>query len=407
MKLTQSAIDSFIYEGADNSRDVRWDDAIPGFGIRIYPSGKKAFVISYRQFGRKRMMTLGNYGVLTLKQAQAKAREELVKVTEGEDPLEAKRQQAHGTTVADLCTVYWEKHGQLKRSSRDDRRHIDLYLLPHFGSRQVKSITRSDIARLHGEISKKAPIQANRVLSLVSRMFKLAQVWGMLDEGAPNPVFGIPKNPECVRDRWVTSDELPRLAQAIDESDNLYARAALWLYLLLGVRKMELLAAKWEHIDWTRKELRIPETKAGRVHYIPLTPSAVAILENLPREDGNPYILPGRVPGQHLVNIFKPWNRVRQAAGVADVRLHDLRRTVGSWLAQSGNSLHLIGRVLNHSNTSTTQIYARFGQDTVRAALESHDKQIMAVARGESADVVNLPTHRTNLDSSLLQSQTR
>ena len=189
-------------------------------------------------------------------------------------------------------------------------------------------------------------------------------------------------------------------------------------------------------MDTERAELRLADTKAGRTHYIPLSGPALTLLREIPRQHGNAYILPGAKPGESLVNISKPWNRVRTAATLArwreapevsalidrlteartatkskhtakdwtptpslaeirtaaaaealdlppaidDVRLHDLRRTVGSWLAQSGNSLHLIGRVLNHSNASTTQVYARFGEDSVRTALEQHGARLMGAA---------------------------
>ena len=143
-----------------------------------------------------------------------------------------------------------------------------------------------------------------------------------------------------------------------------------------------MLRAQWGDVDWIRKELKLPETKAGRMHYVPLSGPALAILRNLPslKVKGNPYILPGHIRGRHLVNIDAPWRRVRKAAELEDVRLHDLRRTVGSWLAQSGNSLPLIGKVLNHSSPATTAIYARFGQDQVREALENHGRKVMSVA---------------------------
>jgi integrase len=188
----------------------------------------------------------------------------------------------------------------------------------------------------------------------------------------------------------VKPDELPLLAKAINEEENYYGSKALWLYLLLGCRRDELLKAKRSDIDWDRRELRLPHTKAGRVHYIPISEPALAILRELPEEDGNPYLLPGHKTGHHLVNIEKIWRRVRKAAKVEDVRLHDLRRTLGSWLAQSGNSLHLIGRVLNHSSQATTAVYARFGQDNVRQALEIHGKKLMSIA-GKQAPVRVLP----------------
>ena len=222
-------------------------------------------------------------------------------------------------------------------------------------------------------------------------MFELGKRWGFVPEERANPAKGIEHFKEHKRDRWVTPDELPRLTQAIDQEVNLYARYAFWLYLLTGMRKMELLTAKWEYIDWERRELRIPQTKGGRVLYLPLSEAALTLLRNIPQLQGNPFVLPGAKEGKHLVNISKPWRRVRKAAGIPDVRLHDLRRTVGSWLAQAGNSLHLIGRILNHSTQSTTAVYARFAQDHVRQALQAHGKRILGVAGKEpGADPVDI-----------------
>jgi len=235
-------------------------------------------------------------------------------------------------------------------------------------------------------------------------MFELARRWGFVPEDHSNPARDIDRFKEEKRDRYITPAELPRLAQAINEEPNQTARFALWLYLLTGARKSELLRAEWSHVDWDRSELKIPDTKAGRVHYVPLSGPALALLREIPRVDSNPYILVGRGPRSatteekaqthtHLINISKPWDRVRKAAGVEDVRLHDLRRTVGSWLAQAGNSLHLIGRVLNHSNPSTTAVYARFGEDSVRAALEQHGARLMGAAGLiPSADVTEIET---------------
>lgn len=138
--------------------------------------------------------------------------------------------------------------------------------------------------------------------------------------------------------------------------------------------------------------MTIFETKNGRTHYLPLSGPAISIFNKIPRLEGNPYVLPGKLEGQHLANIEKIWFRVREKAGLYSedknkvVRLHDLRRTLGSWLAQSGNSLHLIGRVLNHSSQSTTAIYARFARDHVRGALDRHAESLM-VAAGEEAPV--------------------
>ena len=436
MKLTKRAIDAATYEGDGKSRHVLWDSEVPGFGCRLLPSGKKAFVLSYRVNNRKRLLTLGGYGALTLDQARKMARAELAKAEAGGDPLGDRQKAAQGETIADLCTAYMERHGNAKKSGDDDQRRINSYILPAWRNLQAAAIKRADVAALHSKIGKRGHYEANRVLALLSKMFELARRWGYVPEDHANPARDIDRFKEMKRDRWITPAELPHLAEAINAELNASARNGLWLYLLTGVRKSELLRARWEDLDMDRAELRLPDTKAGRTHYIPLSGPAMALLREIPRQPGNPYILPGKTPGGHLVNISKPWGRVRTAATLArwreipevaalidrlteqraaakskhaskdwtpvpslaeiraasdtadltlppavdDVRLHDLRRTVGSWLAQSGNSLHLIGRVLNHSNPSTTAIYARFGQDSVRAALEQHGTKILGAA---------------------------
>jgi len=381
MKLTKRTIDSLKYDSNNGSRDIRWDSVLPGFGIRIYPSNKKSFVLSYRVNGRKRLFTIGQYGPLTLDSARGHARKSLALLIDGIDPLEERQKAAQGETMRDLCDTYMELHAKPnKKSWKDDLYRINKYILPAFGNIKVKNIKRADIAFLHSKIGRTHTNTANRVQELLSKMFNLATRWGYLEENAFNPASGLDKFKENKRDRWVTPEELPRLAVAINQETNLYARNAIWLYLLTGMRKNELLMAKWDDIDWQRKELRLEETKSGRCHYVPLSNPALAILQNNPQVLGNPYILPGNVEGQHLVNISKPWGRMRKAAGIEAVRLHDLRRTVGSWLAQSGNSLALIGKILNHSDQSTTAIYARFGQDNVRAAMEEHGQQLINVA---------------------------
>lgn len=383
--LTKRQIDSATYSGQNSSRDVRWDSTIPGLGIRVYPNGRKAFVLSYRCHGRKRLMTLGTYGVVTLEQARARAREALGQIANNLDPLEKRRLAISGETMADLCAAYLERHAKVhKRSWKDDQSRIDNFILPAWGTRHATSITKTDVEALHRKVGKKHLYAANRLLVLLSMMFELARAWQVIEQSAINPARGIVSFREEKRDRWITPQELPALARAIDEETNVVARQAIWLYLLTSLRKSELLGLQWKNVDWDRREVRVGETKSGRPHYSPLTTPALQILRNLPRLDGNPYVLPGRVPGKHLVNVDKPWRRIRKVAKIEDVRLHDLRRTMGSWLAQSGNSLHLIGRVLNHSTPNTTHVYARFANDHVRSALESYGETLLSAARRQS-----------------------
>lgn len=388
MKLKKSVIDGLKYTGdaSKNEKCIFWADEPNGFGVRVYPSGKKAFVYSYRHEGRKQMKTIGRYGDITLAQAEDFVRKDIAALLDNKNPLAERKKARLGDTVRQLCDLYIERHAKHKKSGDEDERRINAHVLTAWGAHKIKSITRQDVIELHHKIGKnvyrgKPTIyEANRVLSLVSKLFSFAGQMEMVDAGHPNPAIGVTKFKEESRDRFVTPDELPKLIESIDAEPNQYARYALWLYLLAGLRKEELLTAKWADVDFNRKELRLTDTKNGKTLYLPLSDAAIEVLHQIPRVDDNPYIIVGKKTGCHLVNIDKPWQRVRRAAGVEDVHIHDLRRTVGSWLAQAGNSLHLIGRVLNHSNTSTTAVYARFGQDSVKDALNRHGEQILAAS---------------------------
>jgi len=387
MKLTKTAIDALRHTGASTKTwVVLWDADLPCFGVRVWASGVKTFVLFFRFQGRKRYLTLGRYGHLTLPQARDLARLRLAEVIQGVDPAAERQKARRGETVADLARHYIAHHAKPHNKTWEkDQERLDRYVLPAFGALKCKALKRGDISRLHHKIGveMEKPTTANRVLSLLASMLNRARrEYGFLDEGAPNPADGIERFPERKRDRFVKKDEMPKLALAITGEENVYAQAAIWLYLFTGLRKEELLALRWEQVDLKACEIYIADTKAGRPHTLPISTPAALLLERIPRQAGNPFVLCGGRQGHHLVNITKPWMRIRKKAGLLDVRLHDLRRTVGSWMAQSGSSLPLIGHVLNHSNTSTTAVYARFHRDPVAEALERHGLEIATYSPG-------------------------
>lgn len=372
VKLTKRIIDAENYQGNGDSKHILWDSELTGLGLRVYPSGKKSFVLSYRQNGRKRLFAIGKYGVLTIDEAREQAINKLSEIGKGEDPVQERRNQTKAQTFGELCTLYLERHAKLhKKSWGEDERRINTRLLPVWRHHLIGAITRQDISTLHSKIGVDYPYEANRVLALVSKIFELAIEWSILPENQANPAFRIKKFKEEKRDRYVKEEEMPRLMEAIQQERNVYARSAVLLYLLTGMRKSELLGIKWEDIDFQREEIRLNDTKAGRVHYVPLSSVAKDILNKIPRDANNPYVFVSS-KGGNLTTIRKPWVRIREQAGLDDVRLHDLRRTVGSWLAQSGHSLHLIGQVLNHSNESTTKVYARLQDSNSKDALENY-----------------------------------
>ena len=370
MALTKRRVDSFNYDG--RGRDIRWDGegGLPGFGLRIYPSGKKVFVLVYRRPGQRkqRLKTIGPYGVLTLDGARQRARKLLVEIGDGADPTSTAPNQTQ--TLKDFTAIYLRDHAKpFKKSWKEDERRINKHVVPELGSMLLIDTRRSDLVRLHQKIGKKAPYEANQILALIGSIFAKAEEWGYVPEGHPNPSRGVQKFQERSRDRWLRPEEVVRLFKAVGQEQDPFVRAAVLVYLLTGLRKGELLSIRWSDVDFERRELHLPNTKSGRSHSVPLSSPAVALLRQLPRQEGSPWVFPGK-GDRPRADIKVPWVRIRKAAGLEDIRLHDLRRTVGSWMAQAGVPLQVIGQVLNHTRPEVTRIYARLAENQSREALD-------------------------------------
>ncbi len=247
-----------------------------------------------------------------------------------------------------------------------------------FRTRRLTDLNRNDVARLHAQVGETAPYRANRLVALLRKMFNLARDWGL--SVGENPATRIQIFREESRDRFVQPEELPRLFRAIAEESDPSVRAVVLTALLTGARRTEVLTMRWDEVSLTRAEWRIPHTKAGRPHLLPLPHALVVLLRSLSRVEGNPYVFVGQHGVGHLHDMKRAWDRIRMRAGIHDVRFHDLRRTVGSWLAASGESLHLIGKVLNHRDVSTTAIYARLNLNPVRQALERQATKMLEAA---------------------------
>jgi integrase len=220
------------------------------------------------------------------------------------------------------------------------------------------------------------PYAANRVVALVREMFNLARLWGVYN--GDNHATGIELFLEEKRDRFLQPHEFPKVFEALNAEPNPYVKTALLVALLTGARPGEVLTMRWGDVDLHQAIWRIPDTKARRLHWLPLPQPVVTLLHALPRVRDNTYVFPGRNERGHRTNISKAWTCVHMYARLADLRIHDLRRTLGSWLAASGASLPRIGKALNHSQVSTTAIYARLSLDPVRTALESNAQRMLS-----------------------------
>jgi len=391
-KLNISICKSAVYQGDGKSRFVLWDDEIKGFGLRVYPSGRKAFIFYYRLAGRTKLHTIGDLTSCTPFEAREEALKLKGKVRKREDPQEEKKAYSKKKpTFSELQEIYIKRHLPKKKCPRSYASMLRLYIPKPWSNRELISFHREDIINIHQKIGdERGPVSANRFISMLRKLFNLAIDWGLLKEGHPNPCRGVERFTEKKRSRFIKEDELPRIWKAINEETDPYWRAFFILSLLIGTRRGELLSMRWEDVDLKSKIWVIPDTKPDRTHYIPL-PGAAVIIEKIPRLEDSLWVFPSRSGTKtgHLTEPKKAWARIRNRAGLKDVWIHDLRRTVGSWLASSGESLVMIGKLLNHSQPSTTAIYARLSLEPVRAALERYNKRMMDTiteAKGEEEE---------------------
>jgi integrase len=372
-KITKRSVDALP---SNSSEYFFWDDQIPGFGVRVSPMGKKRYIIQYRSGGRTRRMNLGSHGVLTPNQARDLARNRLGTVAFGGDPSGDLQKERRAPTVATLCERFLNEHVALrcKPSTYGDYRQVcEKYIKPKFGTHRIQDVTRVDVTELHHALRDK-PYQANRVLSVVSKMFNLAEVWGLRNDGT-NPTRHVPKYPEKKRERFLAAEEVETLWQALNasvenEMETVHVCAAFKLLLLTGCRLSEIQTMKWSYIR--DNVLWLPDAKTGPRRVL-LSKTSLNIIRALPRFNDNPFVIIGKIEGQHVTDLQKPWRRIRKNANLNDVRIHDLRHTYASFAAMAGHSLPMIGKLLGHTQTQTTARYAHLADAVTRNAADEVD----------------------------------
>ncbi|WP_126242826.1 tyrosine-type recombinase/integrase [Burkholderia gladioli] len=355
-----------------------YDTKVSGLAIGVGASGVKTFVL-YRKVNRKpERIKIGRYPDLTVDKARAAATNLNADIANGTNPAELKRVRRAEMTFGDLFDQYYKNHAQPhKKTADEDKQKFEKYLSSNkdginLASRQLSQITKADIGQLFAKISKSHKVTANRVLALVSSIFGKAIEWGIWNQ--INPCHGIRKHSEVSRDRFLHPDELPKFFEHLLAYPNATVRDYVLMSLLTGARRSNVLAMRWDQVNLERAEWRIPDTKNGTPQSVPLVPDAIAILDvrkALAICAASPYVFPGSGETGHLVEPKKAWRIILNKAGIADLRLHDLRRTMGSWQAGTGANLSVIGRSLNHKSTQTTAIYARLWMEPVRNSMET------------------------------------
>jgi integrase len=362
-----------------------------GLALRVTANGARSWVLSYRtRDGRSRRATIGSLDDWTLGAARKRAQEMRRDVDLGSDPVGEVQAERKAETVSELCDRFIAEHLPRKRptTARGYHTAIKLYIRPALGAMKIKSVTFADVDRLHRSITKRGKTyQANCVHRVLSKMFALAVKWHYRTD---NPCRGVEKNKEHERERYLTEAEGARLMRALDADRDQVSADLLRLALLTGARRNEIIALKWQDVDLTEGRWTKPHTKAGEKQHVPLNAQACAVLAARYERDSDveqPF-LRGRKFFSAERAVEGCWGRVRVAAKLDGMRMHDLRHSFASTLANRGVDLYVIGKLLGHKRVETTKRYAHLVDATLRAASEAAGRAIAAMAKPERPNVV-------------------
>lgn len=421
-KLTKRTIDGLV---PGEKEYFVFDTELAGFALRVYPSGRKNYLIEYRVAGRstvKRKLPLGRHGEITTEEARTRASRLLAQARDGEDPAEERDARRKSLTVAELVELYLaegpaEKPNKRASSWEQDRRNALNHVIPLLGNKPLNALTPQDVARFQKDVAdgktstnKKTGHRgrsivrggkgtAARSLAMLGAMLTFAEKRKLIPS---NPARGVPLYKGKRMERFLSEEELARLSETLirmETEQRLHSRFAAVIRLLIvtGCRRNEILGLQWSEVDLERRAivLSAERSKTG-AKVVPLSSVAVELLKAQPREEGSPFVFPAiRDAKGPLVGIQKAWERVRDEAELPGLRLHDLRHSRASFLAADGASLYLIGKVLGHTQSRTTEIYAHLAADPIHRAIDLTDNRIADILlperRAKGANVVKFP----------------
>ena len=332
---------------------IYWDRDVPGFGVRVYPNGAKTYLVQGRGPTGSKRITVGRHGTISADEARRQGRELLAGIKAGEEPGAGGGKEL---TVAALAERYLREHVEVRckpATVTGYRQVIGKHILPPLGKVALSALGREHVAELHYRL-RKTPVAANEAVGALSRMLNRAEAWGLVPAGS-NPCRFVTRYPTRRPERFLTEDEFRRLGETLDAleaGDRLpvHAAAALRLLMLTGCRSGEVLGLRWEDVALERNEVRLADSKTGP-RVVPLSPAAARVLEGIPRVAGNPWVIAGSEPGEPLTHIAYYWYRVRERAGLDDVRLHDLRHSFASRALALGEDLTMIGKLLGQTES--------------------------------------------------------
>lgn len=349
-------------------RDYYYDDREKGLVMDVTSTGSKSFYLYRRIDGRPERVFLGRFPDLSIENARTEAQKCKGEIAVGVNPQAEKRKLRTEMTFEELFQLYMKRYSKLhKRSWRYDEREVNKFL-SHWFNRRISSITPDEVHRLHAKIGAENGLyQANRLLERLRAILNKAMEWGW--EG-PNPASKVKKFKEKTRDRFLQPDEFPKFFEALAQEENTTAGDFILISLLTGARKSNVLSMRWEEVDFHFKTWRIPETKNGEPLTLPLTEKAINLLQERKESSTSEWVFPSpKDKSKPLQDPKKAWRRILDQAQIKNLRIHDLRRTLGSYQATTGANSYVIGKSLGHKSQQSTAIYARLNLDPVRESV--------------------------------------
>ena len=352
---------------------VFWDRELTGFGVRVYPSGSKVYVVQTRGPAGPKRATVGRHGVIAAGQARRRAAAAIARIKAGEDPGLSPAPAREGPTVAEVASRYLREHVEVRckpATVGHYRTVVDRHIVPALGEMPITALTPKHVADLHYGLRER-PYTANLTINMLSQLIGQAATWGLMPEGT-NPCRQVQRFREGRRERFLTDVEFRRLGRVLDEMEAageapVHALAAIRLLMLTGCRRNEVMTLQWEDVDLDAGELRLRDAKSGP-RVVSLSPAAAEVLAAVPRLPCNPWVIAGRRPGQRLSTVYNHWLRIRVRAELDDVRLHDLRHSYASRALALGESLPVIAKLLGHAQLRSAARYAHLGGDAVKEA---------------------------------------
>jgi integrase len=395
-RLTQAFVDAQVADGRDR---IVFDTQISGLGLRVTLAGKRIFIAQARVGGRKRRLTVGYAPAMTLSQARAEAPQTLAAMRSGVDPT-AERKVRQRAAVARTISIgelaeRWMADAvipKLKpRTAFDYQQLLTKHILPALGRHTVAEIDREHVERLHLDM-RGTPRRANYTIATIRALFNFAIRRDLRSPGS-NPAAGIKMYRERARERFLNEAEMAAAAEAIAEAEREgkvgpFAAAGLRLALFTGARSGEVTAIQWDHIDWQRRLIRLPDSKTNEPRTIHLSDAAIEVLRTVPHV--GPFVIAGAKHGEPFKNLSRAWIIARSYGGLKDVRLHDLRHSYASLAASQGVSLQMIGKLLGHKVTATTARYAHLARDAAQAVNDDIGAAMTAAIKKPRSEVVRL-----------------